>query len=46
VKMEFTRNVRWVKNGHGTSDLEDSMDAGVVSRESLRIVLPYDAPCQ
>ena len=31
VKMDFTRKVRWVKNGHLTPDPETSSYAGVVS---------------
>ena len=41
--MDFTRKVRWVKDGHKTPDLEDFKYAGVVSRESVRIALTYAA---
>ena len=43
VKMDFTRKARWVKDGHKTSDPEQSTYAGVVSRESVRIALTYAA---
>ena len=43
IKMDFTRKARWVKDGHRTLDLEDSKYAGVVSRESVRIMLMYAA---
>ena len=43
VKMDFTRKARWVKNGHLTSDPTTSTFAGVVSRESIRILLTYAA---
>ena len=43
VKMDFTRKARWVKNGHLTRDPETSNFAGVVSRESIRILLTYAA---
>ena len=42
-KMDFTRKARWVKNGHLTSDPTTSTFAGVVSRESIRILLTYAA---
>ena len=41
IKMDFTRKVQWVKNGHLTPDLEDLKYPGVVSRESVRIALTY-----
>ena len=41
--MDFTRKVRWVKDGHLTPNLEDSKYAGVVSRKSGRISLMYAA---
>ena len=41
--MDFTRKARWVKDGHRTPDPDQSTYAGVVSRESVRIVLTYDA---
>ena len=40
VKMDFTQ---WVLDGHKTPDAEGSMYAGVVSRESIRIVFLYAA---
>ena len=43
VKMDFTRKARWVKNGHLTRDPENSTFAGVVSRESIRIMFTYAA---
>ena len=43
IKMDFTRKARWVKDGHRTPDLDDSKYAGVVSRESVRIMLTYAA---
>ena len=43
VKMDFTRKSRWVKDGHRTPDPETSSYAGVVSRESIRILLTYTA---
>ena len=41
VKIDFTRKARWVKDGHKTPDLTTSSFAGVVSWESIRIVLTY-----
>jgi hypothetical protein len=39
TKMDFTRKARWwVLDGHLTPNLIGSTDAGVVSRESVRIV--------
>ena len=43
VKMDFTRKARWVLDGHKTPDLIGSTYAGVVSRESVHIVLTYAA---
>ena len=43
VKMDFTRKARWVKDGHRTRDPEGSNFAGVVSRDSIRILLTYAA---
>jgi len=43
VKMDFTRKCRWVKDGHRTPDPKVSNYAGVVSRDSVRIALTYDA---
>ena len=43
IKIDFTRKARWVKDGHRTLDLKDSKYVGVVSRESVRIMLTYTA---
>ncbi len=43
VKMDFTRKARWVKDGHKHPDPIISSYAGVVSRESVRIMLTYAA---
>ena len=43
VKMDFTHKARWVLDGHKTLDAEGSTYAGVVSRESIRIVFLYAA---
>ena len=43
VKMDFTRKARWVKDGHKTQDPETSSYVGVVSRESIRILLTHAA---
>ena len=43
VKMDFTRKARWVKNGHLTRNPSTSTFAGVVSRESVRILFTYAA---
>ena len=43
VKMDFTRKARWVKDGHKTPDPTTSSYAGVVSRESIRILLTHAA---
>ena len=43
VKMDFTREARWVKDGHQTPHPETSSYAGVVSRESICIMLTYMA---
>ena len=43
VKMDFTRKYRWVKDGHRTPDHWFSSYAGVVSRESIQIILTYSA---
>jgi len=43
VKMDLTKKARWVKDGHRTPDPETSSYAGVVSRESIRILLTYAA---
>jgi hypothetical protein len=41
VKMDFTRKLRWVLDGHKTPDPIGSNYAGVVSRESVRIAFTY-----
>ena len=43
VKMDFERKARWVKDGHKCPEPETSSYAGVVSRESIRIMLTYAA---
>ena len=43
VRMGFTRKLRWVRDGHCTPDPESSSYAGVVSRESIRILLTHAA---
>ena len=43
VKMDFTHKARWVLDGHKTLDAEGSTYAGVVSRESVRILFLYAA---
>jgi hypothetical protein len=43
IKMDFTRKARWVKDGHRTPDPEGSNFAGVVSHDSIRILLTYAA---
>ena len=43
VRMTLERKARWVKDGHKTPEPENSTYAGVVSRESFRIALTYDA---
>jgi hypothetical protein len=43
VKMSLERKARWVLDGHLTPDADYSTYAGVVSRESVRIVLTYAA---
>ena len=43
VKMDFTHKAQWVLDRHKTPDVEGSMYAGVVSRESIRIVFLYAA---
>ena len=39
--MYFTRKVQWVLDGHKTPDPIGSTYAGVVSRESVRIIFTY-----
>ena len=43
VKMDFTRKARWVLDGHKTPSVDGSTYAGVVSRESVRIMFTYAA---
>lgn len=43
IKMDFTRKARWVKDGHRTPNPENSSYAGVVSKESIRILLTHAA---
>ena len=43
VKMDFTRKARWFLDGHKTLDPIGSTYAGIVSRESVRIALTYEA---
>ena len=43
VKMDFTHKAQWVLDAHKTPDAEESTYAGVVSRESVRIVFLYTA---
>ena len=43
VKMDFTRNARWVLDGHKTPNPIGSTYSGVVSRESVRIAFTYAA---
>ena len=41
-KIDFTRKSRWVKDGHRSLDPTIPNYAGVVSRESIRILLTHD----
>ena len=41
IKMKFTRNARFVKNGHLNPDPIDSNVTGDASRDSVRIVFTY-----
>ncbi len=41
VKMDFTWKGRWVKDGYKDPDSTTLSFAGVVSRDSIRIVLTY-----
>ena len=43
VRMRFQRKAWWVKDGHITPDTDTSSYAGVVSRESIRILLTHAA---
>ena len=42
-KMDFTRKSRWAKYGHRSPEPTIPNYAGVVSRESIRILLTRDA---
>ena len=41
VKMDFTRKVQWILDGHKNISPKGSTYAGVVSRESVRIEFTY-----
>ena len=41
INMDFNKKAWWVKNIHFIPDLEDSMYAEVVYRESVRISIAY-----
>ena len=41
--MNLKRKSRWVKDGHKINNIDNCTYAGVVSRESVRIVLTTDA---
>ena len=43
VRMSFQRKYRWVKDSHHTPDPDTYRYAGVVSRESIRILLTHTA---
>ena len=43
VKMSFERKARWVLDGYKAPDIIGSSYAGVVLRESVRIVFTYAA---
>ena len=43
VKMDFTRKVRWVLDGHQSDDPTRSTYSGVVSRDSVCVTLTYTA---
>ena len=43
VNMDFTRKARWVKDRHLTPNPTTPNYAGVVSRESIRILLTHAA---
>ena len=43
VRMSFQRKDRWVKDGNRTPDPDTSSYAGVVSIESIRILLTHAA---
>ncbi len=39
--MDFTRKARWVKDSYKDPDSTTSSFAGVVSRESIKLILTY-----
>ena len=41
MKIDFTMKAEWVKEIHRTTDPESSIYSGVVSRESIRILLAH-----
>ena len=43
IKMDSTRKVRWVKDGHKTPNSETSSYTGFMSRDSIRIMLMHVA---
>ena len=43
VKIDFTRKLIWVKDSNQTPDPETSSYAGVVSHESIRMLITYAA---
>ena len=43
IKMDFTWKVRWVKDGHKTPNSETSSYAGIMSQDSIRIMLMHAA---
>jgi hypothetical protein len=42
-KIDFTRKARWVLDGHRTSNPIESTNAGVVSRDNIRIAFTHAA---
>jgi len=43
MKLDFTRKVRWVKDGYKTADPVGTNYAGIVSRDSVQIAFTYAA---
>ena len=43
VRMTFEKNAHWVKDIHITPEPKNSTYAGLVSQDTVRIVLTYDA---
>ena len=41
VKMDFAKKAQWVKDFHRNPDPESSIYAGVVSRESIQILVTH-----